>query len=303
MDPTIIVALIAGGFAIIVAIITGIFTLWKNKSDKPSKSSNPIISGNNIIMGNEHTNQTVNIFESVPQKEISPQGIGEFKSGNLQIRKDPDITEIPYSQFLGRQHKILREKYLKLTPREMADFYQFDKASTLEAYEAGDKEFSKAHITSTVNFFFVNHEFLEKGNKPVFKTELAIDSKSTQKLLSKNFLPFFLVEIKPQDWLYTYPIFHKSEKGFSRTISLNLCSFHYNSGSRYDIEQIIRLMIERNIGPYDAPVLKVTQEIWKSLQDEEFYCKDPYSLGHKDFDCQDILVEWYEKIQEKNRQE
>jgi len=295
MDSTIIAAIISGITAIVVAIIGGIFALRKTKSNTTDKPSQKTQVGENVITAKGQSTQTVNFYNKDLQ-EKKPSETALIQSRDLETEIDIINDNIPpFRVFLGKQHKLLRENYLNLTVREMADFYGFEKASILEACEAGENELPRICVDSLATFFFVNKDFLEKGGVIVFQT-VYVFGKQLQDLLDDNFKPFFLVKTKPRNGLYAYPILHKIDNGFSRVVALNLSSFHSDGGGRHNVENIIRKMIKKGIDSNQTSVIQVSQEVWNKLENDTFYSKDPSSLGYIDYECQDIFSEWYSEL-------
>ncbi|MEW6222927.1 MAG: hypothetical protein AB1476_06495 [Candidatus Hadarchaeota archaeon] len=296
MDSTIIVAIITGVATVIAAIISGIYAFRKTKGDKTEKPSQQIQVGENIITANGQSAQTINFYSAESQeKKPSEPAIAETKNVISEKEGHGDNTNHPFRVTLGQKHKTLREHHLELTVREMSDFYRLENTSFLESCESGKKELPRACVESLVDFFFVNKDFLDKDETNIFQT-IYVFGKKLQNLLDDNFKPFFLVQAKPRNGLYAYPILYKLENGFSRVVTLNLSSFHSNGEGRYNVENIIQEMIKRKIDSYQTSVIQVSQEIWKRLENNSFYCKNPSSLGQVDYDCQDIFSEWYSRL-------
>jgi hypothetical protein len=297
MDSTILAAIITGLITIITAIIGGIFALRKSKKDKNENNPNQLQSVKNIIISRNCSAQSYKIYknDSTNESKSEIESNSKYDIDNKKhmiIGKD---NSIPFSLFIGKQHRILRKNVLGLTIREMADFYGLEKASVLESYEMGTEELPRKYVELLNSFFFINTEYLDKGNSHIFKT-IYVFGEQLRVLLSEGFNIFFLVKTKPREGLYTYPILHKVENRYSRVISLNLSSFHSEGGGRYNVENIIRELIKQRIDKYKVPIIQVSEPTWNTLEADTFYCKNPLSLGSSDFECQDIFDKWYSDL-------
>jgi hypothetical protein len=201
-----------------------------------------------------------------------------------------------YRITLGRRHKNLRENYLKLNPREMASFYGLETVTELEIFENGDDEFPTRMLEQTVNFFFINKKYLEEGGSQVFR-RFEIYSEEPQVLIDDGFKPYFLCSLNQRHWLYAFPVLHKIENRYSRTVVADVVSSFKSSGGReLNILRIIHAMLKKGLQWHNAGVLLTNFEIWESLENGTFYSKDmfkEFGFGSADFECQDIFQEWF----------
>jgi hypothetical protein len=161
-----------------------------------------------------------------------------------QIKEFSDSD--PYRVVLGRRHKKLRTEYFKFTSREMADFYGFKKASHLEIFENGDKEFPREYQNELCDFFFVNPRFLTNNEAEAFCSFEVYNRERVNDFFENKFNLYFFVLIDATDGK-TYPVFQKFERGFSRVIRGTLSSFSSKGVGKDVITTLIKEMIQRNI--------------------------------------------------------
>jgi hypothetical protein len=203
-----------------------------------------------------------------------------------------------YRVNLGLRHKNLRENYLKINPRKMADFYGFKKVSQLEKYESGKDEFPQEKLDKLIEFFFVNRGYLDEGQPYIFN-EFFLYSSQPGNLLDNGFRPYFLCNPEDRENLFTYPVMFKVEDDLGRVIRGDLLSsFASRGGGKRNIVKIIEAMIKRNMDWTVANVFLVSPEIWKELQNLTFYTQDIYSIADcPDRACEDVFIQWYEETQ------
>lgn len=239
-------------------------------------------------IGNMFVDQILNPLKE--ESQINPQQ-------NLII-EPIETKEESYSVSLGKRHKFLREQYLKLNPRKMADFYGYEKVAELERYESGEQEFPAESLEKLKKTFFIKDSFLEEGDSFIFRT-FNLYSDEVKQLLQEGFRPNFLCCTHDRSWLYTYPVFHKQENGYSRIVKANSVSSFKSTGEGYNnIAQIIKEMLRQGMDYSCAFVLKVDRAKWKKLEEGVFYSSSSY-FGHgRDEECADIFYEHYQKLKD-----
>ena len=207
--------------------------------------------------------------------------------------------EDSYAELLGKRHKHLRENYLELNPRKMADFYGYEKVAELETYEDGKDEFPLESIAKLEQTFFINSKYLEEGDPVIFQP-FRLCHDEVRKLLQEGFSPCFLCYNTEPYHLYTYPVFYKQEENYSRTVVANLLSdFNSGGGGRKNIEIIRTEMVKQGMEYLDASIVKVNESTWKALDKGRFYSKYMYFGLGIDEDCCDIFEEWYRQEEYK----
>ena len=124
-----------------------------------------------------------------------------------------------YQVALGKRHKYLRTEILKINPREMADFYGFEKVKQLEDCEAGLDEFPREAMQKLEDFFFVKRSFIEEGNDSLFQRfPLIYTKEGCQALLEDGFKPYILTRPKSDKGdRFAYVLFYKKEAGIRET--------------------------------------------------------------------------------------
>jgi len=106
----------------------------------------------------------------------------------LELAPSNIENEEPYRVTLGKRHRVLRENYLELKPKQMTDFYKFEQVSHLEACEKGDDEFPRKIIDKLVETFFIDQNYLDEGYPPIFR-RFVIDSNEINHLFDQGFMP------------------------------------------------------------------------------------------------------------------
>ncbi len=231
----------------------------------------------------------VDKFSNTSKKEsqINPQQ-------NLII-EPIEIKEEPYSVSLGKRHKFLREEYLKLNPRKMADFYGYNKTAELERYESGEDEFPKESLEKLKETFFINESFLEEDNSRIFRNFI-LSSNEVKHLLEDGFKPNFLCYTENLSRL-AFPVFHKQEnKYFPIVVANNIGSFSSGHGGYNNIKIIIIEMLRQGMDYRDAFIQKVDKLTWQKLERGLFYSNNIYFGDGLDEECADIFYEYYRKI-------
>lgn len=211
----------------------------------------------------------------------------EEESNNLYER---------YQVLLGRRHKFLREKILKLNPREISDFYEFEKVSFLEDCEAGIDELPTDSVQRFIDTFFIEPKYLQEGKYPIFKKfDIIYSQDNCKEYLSKGFTSKFLCDPDFQETGFVYLAFYKKEKEIWRTISSNTVgSFHSNGGGARNIYNFIYAMLELHYDPYISFV-DVAPKEWESLKDSSWYNKGMLGYsGKANHHASDMFDDWVE---------
>lgn len=212
-------------------------------------------------------------------------------------------TEDSYQVALGKRHQYLREEVLKINPREMADFYGFEKVKQLEDCEDGLDELPRESMQKLEDFFFVNKRFIEEGSESLFQTfPLIYTQEGCRALLESGFEPFILTKPKPVEGdNFAYILFYKKEAGFDRMVVSNgYGSFDSNGGGRQNIQNLINVLIDRNEHEKYLDILHVKNDAdWQKLEDAAYYNKKMSGFaGCADNDCYDIYQMWVKALVE-----
>jgi hypothetical protein len=201
-----------------------------------------------------------------------------------------------YKNQIGKRIKWLREEILKLTLREMAEFYEFNSVSELENYESGFSELPLNSLKKFESFFFINPKFIELGQQPIFDS-IHLRQENVSRMLENGFSP--LIACCPYDrrHLYSYILFQREERGFIQIRKADLlCSFASKGGGRLNIQHLINVMIDRKMNPYDLSIFEATNEEWLTLGNGNFYDKYPFNrIGSIDQECTYVFNSWYEE--------
>jgi len=248
---------------------------------------------------------------SVATMEQSPTpNTVEHRPANDVHQKHDKATEIklPYRLELGRRHRELRERYLKLSRSEMADFYGLKSAFELAKYEDGEREFQTGALDRAIEFFFLNPKFLEEGVFPVFR-KFNLYSNEPMELLKLGFRPYLLCFSEKRKYLLVYVLLQKMENGYARTIIGDpIGSFVSDGGGRTAIEQIIYAMMNLDLKPEGVPAFKTNEEVWNTIIQGTFYCTEKFEQwgwGFADLECDAIFNQWYlevkQRLQAKNK--
>jgi hypothetical protein len=228
-------------------------------------------------------------------KELSPK------------KTEADLENInePYQVSLGRRHKILREQILQLNPREMSDFYGFEKVSFLESCEAGLDEFPTDSIRRLVETFFIQHKHIQEGKGSIFqKFDIIVSREDCLKYLSNGFTPRFLCDPNFDETGFVYLVFYKKEQEVLRMISSNTVGCLYsNGGGANNIYNFIYAMLDVRCDSYISFV-NVKPEEWKHLDEGSWYERGiPFgSVGMANHKAIDIFSNWV-KSARKNYEE
>ena len=209
-----------------------------------------------------------------------------------------------YQVTLGRRHKLLRESILDLNPREMSDFYGFEKVSFLEDCEAGLDEFPTDSIKRLVEVFFIRPKYLQESQSPIFQNFNII---STQEdciqLLSQEYNPYFLCGPNFSHDGEAYLVFWKQEQEYWRMIRSNARGGFYSlGGGAKNVHNLIDAMLDLSIDPHWSNIsfLNVGSEEWEKLKEGCWYNKEMrgYS-GAANHEARDIFEDWYKSHQQR----
>lgn len=253
------------------------------------------------------SSSTLPLTNQVQNSPISSGAVIQNNFGNIQFGPSESIdyqkvgkgisqNEPAYRVLLGQRHKLLREKYLKINPREMADFYGYQEVATLEGYEVGNKEFPVSDINRFVETFFISRKYLENGDTPIFNNCSVCNRDQLSLLFNDGFQLLFLCHPKPREELYTYPIFYKEERNYTRLVVATQSSFSSSGGGKSNIIDIIEEMIKHRVRP-NAIFSTARLAEWEAVNRGIFYCRDIITIVAMsgDFECRDIFFEWFDE--------
>lgn len=202
-----------------------------------------------------------------------------------------------YQTELGQRHRYLREKVLAISLRRMANFYGFDKAAQLEAYERGDDEFPTSAIKKLREFFFVSQTYLEEGAHVIFDSfDNVCSADEAKRLLSDGFRPYILCLNEQRDDLRCWPVLHKEQDGFDRIVRGQGEGYFMSiGGGKANIIHIIAAMQSVGLSAFEAFVLRITRKTWQALDKGTFYSNGMMGFRGQDDDCRKIFDEWWKE--------
>ncbi len=238
------------------------------------------------------------IKDSIPKKEQPKESPEEPQPNTMESEEHNES----YRERLGHRHKYLRTEILKLNPREMADFYEFEKVAELEGYESGNDEFPRSSMKRLEEFFFVRREYIEEERLPIFDSfPLCYTREGCRALLSQGFEPYILTAPSPRDSLFCYVLFHKSENNLERMIISNVVSsFSSSGGGRMNIENLIGAMEELGLDSCHVSILQERSQNWSLLESGNYYNKGMIGFGGAaDHECEDIYWQWVSEFRNK----
>jgi hypothetical protein len=224
---------------------------------------------------------------SSPEKKVLPPPI----SPPVQEEQEKQEQIEPYQAQLGQRHKYLRKKILQLNPREMSDFYGFEKVKQLEDCEAGLDEFPTKAIKRLEEFFFVSPKYLQEGNNVIFQSFF---SDNCQRFVDEEFRSYFLCGPSFQEGQkdgLAYLVFCKEEGGYWRIIRSNVHAGFYSQGGG---GHIIKALIDSMLNPdmsFCRPktlCLDVSAEEWEKLCTCRWYNKGMHISGLANYKATDI---------------
>ena len=208
-----------------------------------------------------------------------------------------EIRYDTYQKGLGARHKILRESILSLNPREMADFYGYDKVSFLEKCEEGEDEFPRESMQRLEDFFFVNREHIEEGYPYIFQSfPLLYTEDGCVALLKEGFKPKIITSpARSKEPNFGYVVFTKEHSKFHQTVISDVQgNFDSSGGGKGNVMNLI-LALKRFGDPYQYVSVSHARndEDWERLKNRTFYSKGVYiSAGGADNRNQDIYDSW-----------
>jgi hypothetical protein len=173
-----------------------------------------------------------------------------------------------YQVILGKRHKYLREEVLQLNPRQMSNFYGFEKVSYLEDCEAGLDEFPTESIKRLEETFFISPEYLQEGSPFIFKSFDIIGTKDTLRFLEEGFDPHFLCSPTFEEDGEAFIVFQKEDLGYWRMIKSNtICGFYSSGGGLNNILNLINAMLELDLARTWSNILfmNVRMDEWGKL--------------------------------------
>lgn len=211
-----------------------------------------------------------------------------------------------YQEILGKRHKFLRENILYLNPRQMSDFYGFEKVSYLEDCEAGLDEFPTESIKRLVQIFFIRPEYLQEGITPIFQSFDIISTRDDcRHFLEQEFKPYFLCSPTFEEDGYVYLVFCKQDEGYWRMIKSNTVgSFYSSGGGAQNIFNLIYAILDLNLNPdwLHISLLNVDPLEWEKLSKGCWYNKNMSGYaGAANYKARDIFKSWFNNAQESRR--
>jgi len=238
------------------------------------------------------------IKDSIPKKKQPKKSDAPPPSNTMEAEEKNES----YRVRLGHRHKHLRTKILKLNPREMADFYEFEKVAELEDYESGKDEFPRSSMQRLEEFFFIRREYIEEGMLPIFDSfPLYYTKEGCRALLSQGFEPYILTAPSPRVSLFCYVLFYKSENNLERMVSSDVVSsFSSSGGGRMNIENLIGAMEDLGFDSRHVLILQERSQNWDLLELGNYYNKGMTGFGGAaDHECQDIYWQWVSEFRNK----
>ncbi len=200
-----------------------------------------------------------------------------------------------YIYDIGKKHKELREKYLELSLREISNIYKTLSPHDIEQCELGEKELPKEFIEKLINFFFIEEAYLDKGEKPTFKT---VDS-DLDKYVGEGYNPWVLCPPDEENEIFSSLYFIKKEKSIERSFQYdNYLNFHSLHGGKNDVLKLIFSLLKNNKDTH-IPIVKVDLEIWKEIKSQNFYLKEEKLRRFRaNYDYQEVYNDWVNEVKE-----
>jgi hypothetical protein len=152
------------------------------------------------------------------------KGMRIFSPGEkiILVEETPVINNERYQSVLGKRHRYVREEVLQFHPREMANFYGFEKVAFLEDCENGVDEFPTESIKKLIKTFSIRSEYFQDNQNPIFNSfDIAGLSDGCKYYLEQGFQPYFFCSPVFDDFALTYLVFIKKEKEYCITTKSN----------------------------------------------------------------------------------
>lgn len=158
------------GILVVFIILTATYISVRRKPRiKQIQQDIPQIDSSKRLEAKTISSETVIQANSIERIQIGGVQDRTTSPENKNRQEQPN-HELPYRILLGRRHRELRERVLKLNRRRMADFYGYEKVAQLEMYEQGEEEFPAESIRRLIDFFFIRRDYLEEGIPYIFFT-------------------------------------------------------------------------------------------------------------------------------------
>ena len=223
-------------------------------------------------------------------------------AGDEKIRAAVEQSKCDsYQKALGVRHRLLRENFLRLNPREMADFYGYEKVRFLEECEAGQDEFPRVSMQRLEECFFVRRSHIEEADERIFQSfPLLYTEDGCAALLEQGFKPQIITSplgSKMEDICYV--IFLKKEDRYFRTVISNTQgNFQSSGGGRANVVNLIcALKRAGRIYEFVSVSHARSDQDWTRLETNTFYSNGPYvSAGGADYKNQSIYESWIEEV-------
>ncbi len=235
-----------------------------------------------------------------PQKTIINQETKEETTNSANRTED----RISYKVRLGETHEWLRENILKLTPREMTEFYGFESVTQLEKYEQGIHELPLHELRRLEEFFFLNPNYLGTGQGSIFQN-FYNERSEISKYLNDGFTPTIACCPDKDDPLLGYVVLHKKENDILRVITANNPgSFESSVGRNEKVHNLICEMIDRGKDSHYVNILNATPSDWKAIEENRYYDYCVFSRSGARLGIarkyRDIFDEWYEDVKKNH---
>lgn len=219
---------------------------------------------------------------------------------NIPVSFQLERNHKDYKTRLGAHHESIRSGLLRLSDRQMADFYGFETVTELIEFETGVRELPKNLLMKLCNFFFLKEEIfdLDVEVKFPFKS-FCLHYAEIEHYLNDGFKP--VIACNPNDRVADLTcsiLMTKKENGFNRVISSDRNGrFRSGHGGKMNVEQLIHAMIKAGKYDTDVRIVKVDSEEWSAIQSKKFY--QNLECNDLDWDCQDIFDRWYLQYDKK----
>lgn len=206
-----------------------------------------------------------------------------------------------YKNSIGSRHKYLREKILGYSLRKMSQFYDSISPSDIEKCEAGLKEIPNKELKKLENFFFINEEFIDKGEKPIFTD---VSHYALKKYIKDGYEPILLCPPKniihgiEGKWSFIY--LTKEINGYISATQTNLpLSFYSNGTGKSNVIDLINTLLNFRDNDPHIRIIEVDLDTWSKLRDSEYYYDDKLDYFFAEDFSQQIYYEWVDQVRDR----
>jgi hypothetical protein len=280
-----------------------ILPVWHDITKEEVLQHSPMLAGKLAAVAEKGVGAVAAEIYGVLRPAAKPPALPASPSLKQPDRKVAIAKAARYQIQLGKRHRHLREKILKINPRRMADFYGFEKVAQLEACETGVDEFPAAAIQKLREFFFVSRAYLEGDHRQVFDSfDIISSADDCKKYLADGFQPYLLCLNEDREDLLCWSVFHKEEQGLDRIITANAHGYFASTGGgRTNIVHLIEAVHHHGLRPYEVWVQRVDRKTWAELESCTFYHKGMGGLRGPDGNGQDSFNAWFEEFLREHR--